>query len=54
MASPNGQHPFPTKPVTPKLERELDQVYREIKAGDISRPYTNLDDLLNDLNKLLP
>lgn len=45
--------PFPVQPITPKLERELDQVYREIKAGEVSRPYTNLDNFLDDLNKPL-
>lgn len=45
--------PFPSQPVSPKLERELDQVYQEVKDGQVSQTHTNLSDFLDDLNKPL-
>lgn len=48
-----GDDDFPIQSVSFQLECELDQVYQEIKAGQISQPYINLDNLFNDLNKSL-
>ena len=43
--------PYPNRPISPKLEAELDQVYKEIERGEVSQPYTDLDSLLDDLNR---
>lgn len=43
--------PYSERPMSPKLEAELDEVYQEIKQGKISQPHTSLDSLLNDLNR---
>ncbi len=45
--------PHPAQSMGPKLEKELGQVYREIKDGEVSRSHTNLDDFLKDLNNPL-
>ena len=39
--------------MTPKLEAELDEVYKEIQAGGISKPHTSVDGLIEDLNRPL-
>ena len=41
--------PYPTIPVDAKMEKELDEAYKEIEAGQISKPFDNVDDFLNDL-----
>lgn len=43
--------PYPDRPMTPKLEAELDQVYEEVKLGDVSQSHTSLDNFLDDLNR---
>ena len=43
--------PYPTQPMGPKLETELDQVYREVREGRVSRPHTSLNSFLDDLNQ---
>ena len=43
--------PYPNRPMTPKLEAELDQVYKEVELGGVSQPHTSLDNFLNDLNQ---
>ena len=43
--------PYPDRPMTPKLEAELDQVYKEVELGDVSQPHTSLDNFLDDLNQ---
>ena len=43
--------PYPDRPMGPKLEAELDQVYKEIKQGGVSQPHTDLGSFLNDLNR---
>ena len=45
--------PYPTRPMSPKLEAELGRAYQEIKKGGVSQPHTNLDDFLKDLNEPL-
>ena len=45
--------PYPTQPMSPKLEKELVQVHQEVKEGGISRPHNNLSDFLKDLNQPL-
>lgn len=42
---------YPSRPMGPKLTAELDQVYREIEQGQVSRTHTNLNDFLDDLNR---
>ncbi len=41
--------PYPTISVDAKMEKELDEAYKEIEAGQISKPFDNVDDFLNDL-----
>ena len=37
--------------MTPKLEKLLEEAEEEIKMGEISRPYGNIEDLLKDLHR---
>ena len=43
--------PYPDRPMTPRLEAELDQVYKEVELGGVSQPHTGLDSFLDDLNR---
>ena len=43
--------PYPTRPMSPKLEAELDQVYQEIRQGHVSQPHAGLNSFLGDLNQ---
>ena len=43
------QAPYPTLPVSRKLAKQLDEVEKEVAAGQVSRPYTNLKQLARDL-----
>ena len=43
--------PYPDQPMSPKLEAELDQVYKEIERGGVSQPHASLDDFLSGLNR---
>lgn len=43
--------PYPEQPMSPKLEAELEQVYKEIERGDVSQPHTNIENFLDDLNR---
>ena len=41
--------PHPVMPVNAETEKALDDVYEEVKAGQVSKPFDNVDDFLKDL-----
>lgn len=43
------QAPYPTMPVSQKLAQQLDEVEKEVAAGQVSRPHTDLKQLARDL-----
>ena len=45
--------PYPVIKMTKKLENELDEVHQEVKKGQVSQTFDNLDDLFADLDKPL-
>lgn len=42
---------YSPEPMTPKLEKSIAEVEKEISEGKVSDKFDNIDDLLSDLNK---
>ena len=41
--------PYPTMTLSPKLQAALDKVQQEVKQGQVSKPYTDVDELMANL-----
>ncbi len=41
--------PYPVIAVDAKTEKTLDEVYKEVEAGQVSKSFDNVDDFLKDL-----